>query len=136
MADRRGLTAKQDKFCRVLVEKGCTAADAYRSAYDCKASKPQTVQQRACELLRDSRIAARVDTLRAKAAERCVVTASGHLEKLAQLRDQAAEQGAFAPAVNAEVARGKVAGLYTEKHEHKVDGGVQFYLPKNGRDGR
>lgn len=49
------------------------------------------------------------------------LTLKDHLEKLAELRDEAHANGKFAAAVQAEVARGKAAGLYTIRHEHSVN---------------
>jgi len=104
----------------VLVAKGCTASDAYRAAYDCQRSKPNTVQRMASELLKVPAVYTRVADLQERAAKAVVVTLESHLEMLATLRDEAVGIGALAPAVTAEVARGKVVGLYTERHEHKV----------------
>lgn len=45
------------------------------------------------------------------------LTLEDHLDKLAELRDDAQANGKFAAAVSAEVSRGKAAGLYTSKSE-------------------
>lgn len=45
------------------------------------------------------------------------LTLEDHLEKLAELRDDAQANGKFAAAVSAEVSRGRAAGLYTNKTE-------------------
>lgn len=50
-----------------------------------------------------------------------ILSLKDHMDKLAELRDDAHDNGKFAAAINAEVARGKAAGLYTIKHEHTVN---------------
>lgn len=120
MAEQR-ITAKQERFARTFVQQGCSAADAYRAAYDCAQSKPATVQRRAHELLANSKIAAMVAELRARANAAVVVTLNGHLRDLQELRDQARMAGAYGPAVRAEEARGKAAGLVVEKREHRIE---------------
>ena len=43
------------------------------------------------------------------------VTYEKHITELAKIREQALKKGAFSAATNAEVARGKAAGLYVEQ---------------------
>jgi len=43
------------------------------------------------------------------------ITFERHISELARLRDSASQKGAWSAAVNAEVARGKAAGLYVEQ---------------------
>ena len=43
------------------------------------------------------------------------VTYEKHITELAKIREQALKKGAFSAASNAEVARGKAAGLYIEQ---------------------
>ena len=43
------------------------------------------------------------------------VTYGRHITELGKIRQQALEKGAWSAAVNAEVARGKAAGLYVEQ---------------------
>ena len=43
------------------------------------------------------------------------VTYEKHITELAKIREQALKKGAFSAASNAEVARGKAAGLYVEQ---------------------
>lgn len=37
--------------------------EAYRAAYSCKRMKPETIDKRACELLKDGKVAGRYDSL-------------------------------------------------------------------------
>ena len=50
------LTAKQDKFARLVAE-GKTQADAYREAYNASNMKPETIHKRASELFLDGVVA-------------------------------------------------------------------------------
>lgn len=107
------LTPKQEKFCQGVVQ-GMSQADAYRAAYNAEGMKPETIQQNASRLIKSSKIAARVEELRAPVVEECRLTLRNHLDTLEQLRDVAKDSGTIAAAVRAEELRGKASGLYTE----------------------
>lgn len=128
------LTSKQEAFCIALVQDKLSASDAYRAAYDCADSKPATIHRQAHQLLKNSKIAARIAELRKEAAESAKVTLEGHLLDLLDLRDRAASARDYGPAVRAEIARAQAAGLLEEKVAVTHAGGVQIYLPSNGRD--
>ena len=52
------------------------------------------------------------------------ITYERHIAELARIRDSARTKGAWSAATNAEVARGKAAGLYIEQkiiHHNKID---------------
>ena len=81
------LTAKQEKFAQFIAD-GMTQSDAYRAAYDAGAMKPETVQKRASELMRNGgrnggvtgRVAAMHEQLQEKALwtrEKSVLALSG-----------------------------------------------------------
>ena len=57
------LTAKQEAFCQAIAD-SMTQADAYRTAYNAVNMKPSTVQENACRMMADSKMAARVAELR------------------------------------------------------------------------
>jgi len=57
------LTAKQDKFARLVAE-GKTQADAYREAYNASNMKPETIQNSAYKLMQNGVLTARVDELK------------------------------------------------------------------------
>ena len=44
------------------------------------------------------------------------ISPAEHMRQLAKLRDEAREAGDYSPAITAETNRGKVAGLYIERH--------------------
>ena len=116
------LIPNQEAFCLAYLETG-NASEAYRRAYNAENMKPETVNRRAKELIDNGKIAARLTALQGEAAEKSKLTLESHLEKLRELRDAAADFGQFSAAIRAEIARGKAAGLYTEKVT--LDGGVE-----------
>lgn len=59
------MTPKQERFAQAVAD-GMSQADAYRVAFDVKATtKPETVQQSACRLMANPKVAARVKELQA-----------------------------------------------------------------------
>jgi len=111
------LTAKQEQFCLEVVS-GSTASDAYRKVYS-DSGKPETIWRKSVEVMQSPAVTERIDQLRAEAAAAAKLTLEQHLEDLRLIRDGALQNGAWGPAVSAEVARGKAAGLYVEKTETK-----------------
>ena len=56
-----------------------------------------------------------IGELRAEVQKKYEVTFERHVTELGRIREQALAKGAFSAAANAEVARGKAAGLYIEQ---------------------
>ena len=56
-----------------------------------------------------------IGELREEYQKKYEVTFSNHIAELAKLRDDSRKKGAWSAAINAEVARGKAAGLYVEQ---------------------
>ena len=52
------------------------------------------------------------------------VTLTGHLKELAALRDDAKNKEQYSAAIQAEISRGKCAGLYLERKVVKLDATV------------
>lgn len=85
MSKRDALTPKQEAFARAFVETG-NASEAYRRAYDVSPStKPETVNRKAVEVLKNGKVTARVDELQAEIAERHNVTIDRIVKELALL---------------------------------------------------
>jgi hypothetical protein len=125
---RAGLTPKREKFAQG-VALGKSQADAYRAAFSAKGMRPTTVQQEASRLMRDPHVSARVGVLTEKAAERAEITLESHLRDLMILRNAALKAGQLGPAITAEVARGKHAGVAApERREHSGAGGSPIQL--------
>jgi hypothetical protein len=94
--------------------------------------KPETITKRASELMKDGVITGRLAELRQPVIERAQLSLEQHLDDLKQLRDKAEKEGKFGPAIQAEIARGKAAGLYIDRSEITgPDGGpIQHAAPE------
>ena len=125
MRQEKNLTAKQEAFCQSIAG-GSTQSDAYRKAYNVgKSTKNETIHKRASNLMRRGALIARVAELRAPSLAIVKITLDNHLKTLESLRDEAVASRQFGAAINAEQARGKASGLYTERHEVSgKDGGA------------
>lgn len=113
------LTPKQESFCLAYLETG-NASEAYRRAYSAEKMKPETVNRAAKEMIDLPKIAARLQELRKPAVKAAQITLEQHLKDLQRLRDLAESSEKYGPAIQAEMARGKASGLYTEKIELNV----------------
>ena len=87
------LTIKQEKFCNLYIELG-NASEAYRQSYNCEKMKPESVNNKAYEMLKKVEIGVRLDELRAKHAERHNINVDDlikelelGLEKLLEFKD-------------------------------------------------
>ena len=91
------LTEKQIKFAQLVV-----ANEGRMNGTECakEAGYGEAARIRAYELQNQKKYA---------------VTFERHITELAKIRENALKKGAFSAATNAEVARGKAAGLYVEQ---------------------
>ncbi len=111
------LTSKQEAFA-ISVASGKTQADAYRDAYNVKpTTSPASVQNKASLLMKKGEVRVRVEELKKPIIEASGITLESHLNRLAHLGQKAEEAESYTAAISAEVARGKVAQLYTERVE-------------------
>ena len=116
MTQPKRLTEMQMKFAHELVTNEgrktateCALAAGYSSnAAVVAASKLQNVKQYPL-------VVHYIGQLRTEYQKKYDVTFERHISELAKLRDNARESKAWSAAVNAEVARGKAAGLYVEQ---------------------
>ena len=109
------LTERQIKFAELLVynEGRLSPAEAaFQAGY-------KTRPRQAASELRNPKVSPLVvryiGDLRSEVQEKYGINFEKHISELAQIRNQALEKGAWSAAVNAEVARGKAAGLYIEQ---------------------
>jgi len=114
------LTLKQENFCLAYLETG-NASEAYRKAYNAEKMKPETVNRSAKDVFDNPKIAARIAELRAPVIANAQITLEQHLNDLKRLRDLAESSEKYGPAIQAEMARGKVSGLYVDKVDLKGD---------------
>ena len=120
------LTIKQENFCLAYIETG-NASEAYRRSFNAGKMKPETINRKAKELIDDGKISARISELRKPVIEAAQITLESHLSDLKELRDKAANDAKWGPAINAEVARGKASGLYVEKVIGAGDNGEHLF---------
>ncbi len=82
------LTPKQERFANLLVE-GKTAAEAYREAYKPKkTTKDKTIWEAASRLKNNSKVRARVEFLRSKAASESIISSQEVLENISKIAKQ------------------------------------------------
>ena len=110
------LTEQQIKFANLLIsEQGRKSATA--CAIEAGYAK-ESARQAASKLQNPKLyplVVQYIGELRAEWQKKYDVTFGSHITELAKLRDEAREKKAWSAAVNAEVARGKAAGLYVEQ---------------------
>ena len=128
------ITPKQERFAQLVAE-GKTQADAYRGAFDTKpTTKPETIQNSAYKLMADPVISARVDELRKPIIESVGITLESHLKDLMTLRNLAVKNNQINAAISAEIARGKAAGVSTDRVETTIKTGYSFKVERATRD--
>src|SRR6056300_1490172 len=104
------LTEQQIKFANILI-----AEVGRQTATQCA---KESARQAASKLQNPKLyplVVQYIGELRAEWQKKYEVTFGSHVTELAKLRDEAREKKAWLAAVNAEVARGKAAGLYIEQ---------------------
>lgn len=115
MTQEKRLSERQMKFAELLVYN-----EGRMSPAECANQAGYTTRPRqAASELRNPRISPLVvkyiGELRKEVQEKYGITFERHLTELAKLRDDAVKKGAWAAAINAEVARGKAGGLYVDQ---------------------
>ena len=110
------LTEQQIKFANLLIsEQGRKSA----TACAIEAGYAKESARQAASVLQNPKkyplVVQYIGELREELQKKYDVTFGSHVTELAKLRDEAREKKAWSAAVNAEVARGKAAGLYIEQ---------------------
>lgn len=103
-------------FTKILA--GESPIDAYKAAYDCTDWHVGRIMKRALLLLEEPRMVACIQAGRFHGLSPTDLSKAAHLRQLEKQREMALSSLNHGAALNAEVARGKVAGLYVERHEH------------------
>ena len=112
----KGLTEKQEKFCRIYATEDVTRTEAARLA----GYGDGTAAWAASRFLngRDyPQILARIAEIKEELSRKYEVSFDGHVRQLAKIRDMALDKGNYTAAVAAEKSRGQVAGLYISRSE-------------------
>ena len=110
------LTPMQIKFAELLVynEGRLTATECARQA----GYEEDRARITASELRNPRKfplLAKYIGELREEVQQKYEVTFENHISELAKLREESRNKGAWSAAINAEVARGKAAGLYIDQ---------------------
>ena len=110
------LTEQQIKFANILVSE-----EGRKTATQCaiEAGYAKESARQAASVLQNPKkyplVVQYIGELREEWQKKYEVTFANHVSELGKLRDEAREKKAWSAAVNAEVARGKAAGLYIEQ---------------------
>ena len=110
------LTEMQRKFANLLVSN-----EGRKYGYECAIEagyEKDRSRQTAYELQNPKLyplVVKYIGEIREEYQKKYEVTYEKHITELAKIREQALKKGAFSAASNAEVARGKAAGLYVEQ---------------------
>ena len=109
------LTEKQIKFAQLVVSN-----EGRMNGTECakEAGYGEAARIRAYELQNPKKyplVVKYIGELREENQRKYSVTFERHITELAKIRQEALKKGAWSAAVNAEVARGKAAGLYIEQ---------------------
>ena len=107
-----GLTEKQEKFCKALIETG-NQSEAYRRAYNTSRMKPESITSKAHELMKNGDVAVRLDELRKRAMKRHDCTVDSLVAELEEIKQVAlsAETPQTSAAVSAVMGKAKLCGL-------------------------
>jgi len=112
----RHLTEKQRKFAELLVS---NAGKMTGTECAIEAGYPKDTARVKASQLQSPKyfpvVYNYIAELREEARKKYDITMTGHLEELAKIRDSALARRSFSSAVNAEIARGKVGGLYVDQ---------------------
>ena len=110
------LTDQQRRFSELYVYN-----EGRMTPYECAKEAgyaEESARVRASELRNPKRyplVVKFIGELREEVQNKYEVTFEKHIKELARLREEALKKGSFSSAVNAEVSRGKAAGLYIEQ---------------------
>lgn len=114
------LTTKQESFAQAYVETG-NASEAYRRAYGAENMKETSVHVNASKLLRNTKVALRLDELQKRAQKRHDITIDTLTEMLKADRDLAREIEQPSAAVSAVMGLAKIHGLILDKAQISGD---------------
>jgi hypothetical protein len=110
------LTPMQMKFAELLVynEGRLTATECARQAgYEEDRARITAAELRSPNVY--PLVAKYIGELREEVQKKYEVTFENHIAELSKLREESRSKGAWSAAINAEVARGKAAGLYIDQ---------------------
>ena len=122
MDDLPKLTIKQEKFARQYVGPcNGNASEAYRKVYNTKNMTNKSVTEKACELLKNVKVTAMVDHLKAAYHDQEAITVEEICEKLRHIHAGATAAGQWSAASQAAMGLAKLGGLLVEKRQVSID---------------
>ena len=114
MTNKKELTTKQEAFLSHLTEVGGDP----RKAAEMAGYSPKRSRVEASELTNPKLsplVVQYIGKLHDERLQKHEVTYTKHIAELDRIKDKALKKGSFSSAVNAEVSRGKAAGLYIDR---------------------
>ena len=121
------LTPKRIAFAEAVAS-GKSQSDAYREAFKPKKMTQKSVHERASQVASNSQVKEKIAELRIPIALKAQMTLESHLEDLQRLRNMAAKERQYGPAITAEIARGKASGVHVERIDAKLSGNLTIQL--------
>tara|TARA_R110000803_G_scaffold148538_2_gene214007 strand:- start:471 stop:980 length:510 start_codon:yes stop_codon:yes gene_type:complete len=121
MEERKKLTKKQETFVDLMVYQDYKQTKcAHLAGYE----NPGVAATRLLSDQQYAHVQERIRELKAIQRTKNEITFEGIAKKLGEIRDVALADGSYGPAVTAEIARAKLAGLMVDRKElkiHKID---------------
>jgi len=121
MEDRKKLTKKQETFVDLMVYQDYKQTKcAHLAGYE----NPGVAATRLLSDEQYAHVQERIRELKSIQRTKNEITFEGIATKLGEIRDVALADGSYGPAVTAEIARAKLAGLMVDRKElkiHKID---------------
>lgn len=112
----KGLTPKQEEFCRIYVCEDLTQTECAVQAGYAKTGA-HVIASRLLDGKTHPMVNQRIYELKKEMGRKYEVTFESHVKTLAKIRDEAMTAGNFASAVAAEKSRGQAAGIYVDRKE-------------------
>ena len=109
------LTERQIKFAELLVYNEGRKSPAECASESGYKSRPRQAASELRNPKYSPLVVKYIGELRAEVQEKYGINFERHITELAKIREDAVKKGAWSAAVNAEVARGKAAGLYVDQ---------------------
>ncbi len=111
-----GLTPKQEKFAQIYATEEVTQTEAAIRAGYAK-SNAHAIASHMLNGRSYPAVLERILQIKKELQDKYHVDFESHVRKLAQIRDEAMQNGNYASAVAAEKSRGQAAGLYIDRKE-------------------
>lgn len=115
----RKLTLKQEFFCTAFVETR-NGSEAYRQAYNAQNMKEGSINVQACKMLKNPKIALRIEELMESHAERHEVTIDSLTKEYLGAISMAKDAENPGVIISGTTALGKLHGLIIEKQRHEI----------------